>query len=122
MDSGPAVDAIRVEPRGQPVFEGQPPDLPEVPGDRVLLVLWEISPIAGHSQRSVHVGVDEIPADALKARNVVSVDEVDPVGTVLPNQGRPLIRALTAADDQDARAGQSLEVHKLAGVRGAFRR
>jgi hypothetical protein len=47
---------------------------------------------------------------------VVAVDDVHPVGTGLSEERRQFVRALATPHDEDARSGQAIEPHEVAGV------
>jgi peptidoglycan/LPS O-acetylase OafA/YrhL len=118
LGPGPAVDGRAGEPGGEPVLQRQPAHLPEPPRDRVLIGPGQPPPPAPNPRRRRHVGIDERPAHPVEPRHVVAVDQVDPLGSVLAQQRRPLIRALSAPHDQDPRARQVLEGDPVAGVGG----
>ena len=62
------------------------------------------------------MGVHELPADALELRDVMAVDDVDPLGPLFTDQRGPFVGALTAADDEHSRGPQIFEVHEVTGM------
>src|SRR5262249_35776426 len=112
----PAVNRRRIETGSKPVLECKTPNLPEPLRDLVLLRLGEIAPVPADVDRALDGLVDELPGDALEARHVVTMDDVDSLGPVLAEQRCPLVRALATSDDQDTFSGELLEAHELACV------
>ena len=110
-------DDVGLQPRRQPGLEGQPADLPELQGDRALLVGGQRAPPATVGERLLDVGVHELPAHPLEGRGRVPVHDVDRGRAVVAEQGRPLVGALPAADHHHARPGEGVEVDQVAGVR-----
>ena len=99
------------------MLECQAADLPEPCCDRLLLCFGEVAPVAGHLDRVLDVLVDELPAHAVEAWDVVAVDDVDALGSVLADQCGPFVGALPAANDQDTRSRELVEAHQVTRVR-----
>ena len=104
------------------MLERQPADLPELQGDLLLALRRQLAPPAADGQGLVDVAVDEGPADPLERRRRVPVHHIDPLGPVVAEQRRPLIRALPTSDHRDPGAGEVVEGHPFAGVAALPRR